>query len=156
MCIYIIHIVHTHTRIYSYIPIHMRDRGRKSLQVLNCSETWRLCREKLRLCDIKWETTRHFHFSCHSPFLGIFFHFISFCLLFFLLEQAPLLFFICFEWMRSYSLLFSFFLLLLDETMHERRRNRKVGLCRFVAKIKWSLIDPTLRSRIERRVASSS
>ena len=70
--IYIIHIVHTHMRIYNYIPIHMRDRGRKSLQVLNCSETWRLCREKLRLCDIKWETTRRFHFSCHSPFLAIF------------------------------------------------------------------------------------
>lgn len=145
-------------RIYNYIPIHMRDRGRKSLQVLNCSETWRLCREKLRLCDIKWETTRRFHFSCHSPFLGIFLPshlFLS--SFFFLLEQAPLFF--CLFRMDApfhYSLLFSLFLLLLDETMHERRRNRKVGLCRFVVKIKWSFIDPTLRSKIERRVASSS
>lgn len=33
----------------------------------------------------------------------------SFCLLFFLLEQSPLLFFICFEWMRS-SIILCYFL----------------------------------------------
>lgn len=94
MCIYIIHIVHTHTRIYNYIPIRMRDRGRKSLQVLNCSETWRLCREKLRLCDIKWETTRHFHFSCHSPFLGIFLPFHLFLSSFFSFRTSAFAFFL--------------------------------------------------------------
>lgn len=110
MCvyIYIIHIVHTYTRIYSYIPIHMRDRGRKSLQVLNCSQTWRLCREKLRLCDIKWETTRHFHFSCHSPFLGIFFPFHLFLSSFFSFRTSAFAFFICFEWMRPSIILCCF------------------------------------------------
>lgn len=138
MCIYIIHIVHIHTRIYNYIPTHMRDRGRKSLQVLNCSETWRFCREKLRLCDIKWETTRRFHFSCHSPFLGIFLPFHHFLFSFFSFRTSAFAFFYLLRMDASfhYSLLFSFFLLLLDETMHERKRNRKVGLCRFVAKIK--------------------
>ena len=116
--------IHTH--------IYMQDRRRKSL-VLNCSKKWRLHRERLQLCDIKRETTRRFHFSCRSLF-PVFFHLI-FTFPPFFFRTSVCFFSICFEWMfPSVFFFIIFFLSLLDETMHERERERTksqvVQICR--------------------------
>lgn len=102
---------------------HAQDRERKSL-VLNCSakkKDYSFFRKRLRLCDIKWETT--FSFLLLSPdfFLPSLFFFFNF-------------FSISLEWITfNYFLLFFF----LDETMREEKLGgrccHEVGKSPFIA-----------------------
>lgn len=81
---------------------HAQDRERKSL-VLNCSakkKDYSFFRKRLRLCDIKWETT--FSFLLLSPdfflpslfFFKFFFHFLG-------MDYLQLFFVIFFSWMKQ-------------------------------------------------------
>lgn len=102
---------------------HAQDRERKSL-VLNCSakkKDYSFFRKRLRLCDIKWETT--FSFILLSPdfFLPSFFFFLIF---------FP------FPWNGLPSIIFCYFFFL-DETMREEKLGgrccHEVGKSPFIA-----------------------